>query len=377
MKIKILKIVGLILIVLAIIVLGLYIGNKDTRYWIDKNILKKTLNEEDLPKISIEESDNVSIYAYSDYIVTFSKNSLSIYNTKANKEKDITLQVKTPMFCSAGKYLLVADKDASNLYLIYGDTLQWKKEVEGNISQMTCNENGAVGVSVSGTTYKSVIVMYDITGVEIFKTYLSTTTVTDLSISGNNKMLSFVEVNTFGTMIDSKVKTIDVDKAKNTPSDAIIYTYSAELNELILKIKYNGEKLNAMTDSGIYLYDKGQITKIQDITDKMSFVDINLKNRVCNVQEIASSIFNTQYELQIISYDNPEDINAYEIDSSVKSIYCNNGAIALNLGNEVRFINTKGWVIKNFYSENNIKNIVIGDSIAGIIYKDRIEVMDW
>ena len=377
MKIRILKIIGLILIIAAIIVLGLYIGNKDTRYWIDKNILKKTLNEEDLPTISIEEAENISIYAYSNYVVTYNKNILTIYNSKANKEKELNIQVKTPIFYSAGKYLLVADKEAQNLYLIYGDSLEWKKEVEGNISQITCNESGAVGVSVAGTTYKSVIIMYDIAGEEIFKTYLSTTTVTDLSISGNSKYLSFVEVNTSGTMIDAKVKTIDVDKAKNTPSDAIIYTYSADANELILKIKYNGDRLNSMTDQGIYLYEKGIITKIFEINDKVSFVDINLKNHVCNVQETVSTIFNTQYELQIISYDNGESINAYEIDSSVKKIYCKDGVVALNLGSEIRFINTKGWVIKTFHSDNNIKDIVIGDSVAGIIYKDRVEVLDW
>ena len=114
MKIRILKIIGLILIIAAIIVLGLYIGNKDTRYWIDKNILKKTLNEEDLPTISIEEAENISIYAYSNYVVTYNKNILTIYNSKANKEKELNIQVKTPMFYSAGKYLLVADKEAQN-----------------------------------------------------------------------------------------------------------------------------------------------------------------------------------------------------------------------------------------------------------------------
>ena len=53
--------------------------------------------------------------------------------------------------------------------------------MEGSVSYMTVNKNGAVGVVLTGTTYKSVIVMYGITGDEEFRTYLSSTVATRLS----------------------------------------------------------------------------------------------------------------------------------------------------------------------------------------------------
>ena len=62
--------------------------------------------------------------------------------------------------------------------------------MEGNVSYMTVNKNGAVGVVLTGTTYKSVIVMYGITGNEEFRTYLSSTVATSLAISENSEYLS-------------------------------------------------------------------------------------------------------------------------------------------------------------------------------------------
>ena len=50
--------------------------------------------------------------------------------------------------------------------------------------------------------------------------------------------------------------------------------------------------------------------------------------------------------------------------------------IALNLGNEVQIINSNGWLLKKYMSTNQIKSLVVGDSIAGIIYKNRIEIID-
>ena len=49
--------------------------------------------------------------------------------------------------------------------------------------------------------------------------------------------------------------------------------------------------------------------------------------------------------------------------------------MALNMGNEIRIINSNGWLLKKYTSDNQIKNIVIGDSVAGVIYKNRIEII--
>ena len=50
--------------------------------------------------------------------------------------------------------------------------------------------------------------------------------------------------------------------------------------------------------------------------------------------------------------------------------------IALNLGSEVEFINTSGWLVKRYIAEQEITSIVLSNSVAGIIYRDKIEIIN-
>jgi len=49
--------------------------------------------------------------------------------------------------------------------------------------------------------------------------------------------------------------------------------------------------------------------------------------------------------------------------------------IGLNFGTEVLFINTRGWTIKRYRSSSEVQNIVMCDNIAGIVHRNRIEVI--
>ena len=101
--------------------------------------------------------------------------------------------------------------------------------MDGNISKINVNNNGYVSVILTGTTYKSVITTFDNNGNELFKTFRSTTTVVDTSISNDNKYMAFAEVNTSGTTIQSNIRVISIED----PSDSEIFSYSAESNKLI------------------------------------------------------------------------------------------------------------------------------------------------
>ena len=366
---KIIIIIFLLIILLAaIVVIGLYLGNSTIRLWMDKNILKKDIGEENLPFIEIEESDNVSAFAYSDYIATVSNNILTLYNNNANVVTKIDVTITNPKFCANGRYLLLADEGGENLYLIYNDSLQWHKQLDGNITQITVNQNGAVGVVITGTTHKSIIIEYNINGNEEFRTYLSTSTATDVAISEDNKYLSFAEIKTSGTVIESLVKTISIGKAKETPNESIIYTYTTNSNTLILKIRYKNDKIITYCDNGIHVFSNGNDEEILEIDNKINFADINLDGYLCYINENKSGLFNSEYELKIKNIESKKE-HIHIISSAVKNLYCNKDIIAVSMGNEVEFVKTNGWLDKKFTS------ITIGDSVAGIIYKDKIEII--
>ena len=67
----------------------------------------------------------------------------------------------------------------------------------------------------------------------------------------------------------------------------------------------------------------------------------------------------------------------YILDSDLpKMVVVGGNNVALNFGNEIRIVNSKGWLVKKYKSNNQIKNLVIGDSIAGVIYKNKIEIIE-
>ncbi len=58
-----------------------------------------------------------------------------------------------------------------------------------------------------------------------------------------------------------------------------------------------------------------------------------------------------------------------------KSLYCSNNIIGINMGNDIEFVNHNGWLIKSFSSKQSFKDVVIGEKIIGIVYKDRVELI--
>ena len=373
MKKKVILIIGLIIGIVIITIVSLYIANEDVRNWMDEYIFRKNIEEEDLPTIQLE-NENSNIFAYDNHIVILQNNELTIYNTSGKEETTINVSINNPIFSSSGRYLLIGDKGSQNLYLIYNTSLQWQKTMEGNISNITVNKNGAVGVVLTGTTYKSVIVMYGITGDEEFKTYLSSTIATNLAISDNNQYLSFAESNTSGTIITSVVKTISIEKAKTAPSEAIVYTYNPENNSLIISIQYDDNNLICQYDNSVYRFSEGNSEKIVEIDDKTLFLDIEMANYICRIQENSTGILSSEYEAKIINSRNSSE-STYLLEQMPKDLYCSDSIVAVNLGNEVVFLNHNAWLIKHFSSRQSYRNIVLGDSIAGIIYRDRVEII--
>ena len=211
--------------------------------------------------------------------------------------------------------------------------------------------------------------MYDINGKENFKTFLSTTSATDISLSEDGKYLAFIEINTLGATISSKVKNISVSKAISTPSEAIVNTYDANPNVLFMKIKYNKNKIAVLGDEGVYSLYNGSSEKILNIDNNISFIDIDLDGYVASVKEESG-----KFDLNFTGVDNTK-VNTYLVNDTVKNIYCNDNITAIDVGSRVEFINSNGWLAKKFNSNQNIKDIIIGKTVAVIVYKDRAEVI--
>lgn len=378
-KMKITGIMLLVAIIIAIIIVYIiYSNNENFRNYADENILKKDLSDTSLKTIELDDYDKSTVFAYYKYIAVLKENVLTTYNTSGKKENEQEIKITTPLITTKGKNVIIAENNSSKAYFITDNNLKWEKEFEGNISRMSVNSNGYAAIILTGTLYKSVIIVLDEEGNEIFKTYLANTLVEDAAISEDNRYLSYAEINTSGTLIQSNIKTIDINKAKETPNDAVVGNYQAPQNSLAISVKYqNKTDLICMFDDSICKIKDGQSTKIADIdtkNEKITFYSINLNNVVIKNIEESTGILNTQTTLKIINTANKKE-NTYKFYGVVKELYSVENKIALNLGSEVHFVANNGWLIKKYNSNQEIRKIVLSNEIAGLVYRNKIEII--
>ena len=376
---KVIILIATVITLIAFITISiLYINNKEIRNWIDKNILQKEKTQNSLPSIEIEESDNSSLYAFNKYIGILNKNKFEIYDNTAKKQNELTIEITKPIFSSNNRYLAIAEEKGQKLYLIEDENILWETEIEGNISQITINKNGYVAVTIVDTINKTVIAMYNSEGEHLFNTVLSSTRVVATSISDDNKYLALAQVDTSGTMIQSNIKIVSIDAGKNDPENSIKKVYNGENNDLITNINYQEkDKLLCMyTDKITLIKTDGTVETLQEYGDKkVSFASIELSNSSITVEEKSSGIFTADSIVNIINSYN-KSTSLYTAESVTKEIYTKNNIIALNLGSEVEFINTSGWLVKKYIAEQEITSIVLSDSVAGIVYRDKIEIIN-
>lgn len=375
-------IITISIIVLALVIgitMLLYYSSRDVRNFLDQYLFRKNVTQEKLESIELDYDSNINVIAYNKYICILAENKLMEYNSSGKLEHEINLEINNPVYSVNNKYLAISEQNSSSLNLISDSKILWTKNIDGNISKINVNEKGYVSVILTGTAYKSVIVVFDKDGNELFKSYLAKTIAVDTSISNDNKYLAYAEVNTTGTTIKSNIKVISVDRAKNDQEDPMIYTYSADSNKLIVNIEYhkNGQ-LTCMYDTEISSIKDENNTVLMDLTEKgknINFCNINLDNNVYRAVEENEGLFNTNTIIEIRETGN-DKTTVYTVEGVAKDINSFNNVIAINLGQEVEFINTKGMLLKRYSSVQEVQNVVIGNGIAGIIYKDKVEIIN-
>lgn len=374
----IITIIAIIITLFLIIISAIYINNKNVRLWIDKNIFRKEVIQNNLPTIELNESDTQNVYAFNKYIGVLSKNQFAIYDNSGKKQDELNIEITKPIFNSNGRHLVIAEEKGQKVYLITDKGIAWEKCVEGNISQVEVNKNGYVAITIVDTINKTVVAVYDNTGNWLFNNILSTTRVVSTSLSNDNKYLALAEIDTSGTQIQSSIKVMSIEEGKNNPSNSIKKVYNSEKGDLITEIKYQEkDKLLCMyTDKIDVIKTDETVETISENKDKkVSFTSIKLSNSAVTLEEKSSGLFTADSIVSIINPDN-KNISTYTTEAVTKEIYTYDNIIGLNLGAEVEFINTSGWLVKKYTAEQEITNIVLSNSMAGIVYRDKIELIN-
>lgn len=373
LKIALLIILGFCIV----IIVARYVTDENFRAEIDTNVFGKQVLESSLKTIEINSEEAPNIFAHGKFISILSKNKLKTYDEKGILISEVDANVSVPIAHTSGNYMVLAEKNGDRLYLISGGSILWDTKVEGTISGVNVNDNGYVSAIIKNTIYKSVIILYDLSGNELFRRYVSSNYAICTDVSKDNKYLAVGEIDYSGTILKSYVKIISVDLAATDPKNSIIYTYESENGEIINNINYQ-DKDAAVCMFNTYIQKVMPTTdeRIYDYSDDDLFVDVDLTSGIAVIDKQSSGLFSYEYEMKIKSINSKAE-SLYILNSDLpKSMVASGKLIAFNLGNEVRIVNQSGWLEKKYTSSKQITNVVLGNDLAGIIYKNKIEIIE-
>ena len=128
------------------------------------------------------------------------------------------------------------------------------------------------------------------------------------------------------------------------------------------------------TDGISVIENRQENTLVETKDKKMSFQSIEIDNNICYVEEKSSGLFTADSVVNIINIDN-KNSKQYTVNYVAKEIFTNVDII-LNLGTDIEFINTGGWLVKRYVANQEITNVVVSNNIAGIVYRDKIEIIN-
>ena len=367
----------LAIFVILLILIIIYMFNLNFRRWCDENVLRKELLQEDTRTIDLDGDENTQVYAYDKYICIFRKKTLEFYNRVGSQVSTIDLDINKAVFVSNGKYMAICEENGQKFYLISGREKIFENEVEGNITQINVNRNGYVSIVLSNASYKSIVDVYDRSGKSIFKTNLVSSIVADVSISQDSKYLAIAEIDISGIIIQSSIQIISIELAQTTPNESMLYKYEAPTDKLILNIEYQEKgKLLCMYNDSIESLQNNTSTEIIDLQEKnIAFATIELNNKITILEEISTGEYTSDTYARII---NPETLKErqYITEDVAKSLLTVGNKIAINFGTELHIISTNGILLKKYISETEINDIVMTDSLVGVVYRDKIQIIN-
>lgn len=372
---KMIKFTIITLIVIIILVfIALYMANKRFNSFIDTYIFRKRISENDANSLTID-TDNLSlIYAYDKSLVVYSDGSINFYNTDAKQTGNIEMTLSKPIADSEDKYLALADYGLQKVCLIKSNSLVWQKDIEGKISKVSVNKQGYVAVSVTGTTYESIVMLFNENGDLLFSKYLSTY-VMDIDISDDSKYIAIAEIDNSTILPVTKIEMVSVGLASTSSDNATVNTYEAESNKLLTGMNFQSKNVLVCSfENYVLKMTESSSDKIYEFSDLTAYLEVDSKKGFVRIDKEESSVFKSDYRLKLTNENKSEKV--YIIEGSIKSLVCKDNKIALNLGKEVQFIDNNGWLVKRFIGNQEAKSVLVSKKIGIIVFKDKISIVN-
>ena len=131
-----------------------------------------------------------------------------------------------------------------------------------------------------------------------------------------------------------------------------------------------------MYNDTIDMLEDGKSTTLVDLQqNKITYSSIELNNVLTYIEEKPTGEHTSNSYVWIL---NPahKTTKKYVAEKVAKEIYSYENVIGLNFGGELYVINKNGWLIKKYVAKQEINSVIMSNKIVGIVYRDKIEIMD-
>lgn len=324
--------------------------------------------------IATIQMENINQVATGKHLLTLTKSSIDFYKNKKTKEYSINLVSSEIITSVAGEYTIIADKTSGNIYMLKDDVIAWENKIDGQILDIVVNKNGYAAVTYSQSGYRSIIKVLKTSGEELFTTFLASTYASDVAIADNNKVLTVAEIDTEGIKVSSKIKLIEVDNNNETKVNTIYENSDC----MILDIEYTDKnQLFVQKDNGVMIIGENNLTTTVSDYDysKVAYATIENGENAVIIRKVSTGIFGSESVVDIYSSNLTK--KEYKLNTTPQNICVQNKTIALNLGNEVVFVNTNGKLLKRYSLGTQLKDIKLYDNgnMAALVFRNKIELI--
>ena len=197
-------------------------------------------------------------------------------------------------------------------------------------------------------------------------------------MSQDSKYLAIAEIDLSGIIIQSSIQVVSMELTKTNPNEAIVYKYDAPTDKMIMNIEYQEQnKLICMYSDGIESLEEKNSTNLVNFEDKqLSFMTIELSNRIAIIEEISTGEYTADTNVKIINPTTKPE-KQYITKNITKTIKTSDNKMAINFGTELHIINKNGILLRKYISDTEINDIVMTDALVGIVYKDKIQIINF
>ena len=144
-----------------------------------------------------------------------------------------------------------------------------------------------------------------------------------------------------------------------------------------MNIEYQEQnKLVCIYNDGIECLQENKSTELAKFENRqLAFTTIELNNSIVFVEEVSTGEYTADTKVKIINSETSKETE-YVTKNVAKSILTSNNKIAINFGTELHIIDKNGFLVKKYISDSEINNIVMTDALVGIVYKDKIQIIN-